>query len=132
MINEEKKKALDASTLDRFAMVRVDYNRKTELSISNGDEELVDFIDSFRKQTEENGLMFVASYRSIKRIVSMRGVLPLKQVMKECFLKAMGEDDLKNILNNMQEKFEDNVYFQACKGKNVKWRDNNGQYLLIA
>lgn len=123
---------LDASTLDRFAMVRVDYNRKTELSISNGDEELVDFIDSFRKQTEENGLMFVASYRSIKRIVSMRGVLPLKQVMKECFLKSMGEDDLKNILNNMQEKFKDNVYFQACKGKNVKWRDNNGQYLLIA
>ena len=114
---------LDSSTLDRFVMVRVDYNRKIELSIAKGDEELVDFIDNFRKQTEKSGLVFVASYRSIKRIVSMKGVLPLKQVMKECFIKSMADDDLKIILDNLSENLSlnENVYFKACKGENVKW-----------
>lgn len=112
---------LDASTLDRFVMVRVDYNRKVEMSLSGGDEQLVDFIDMFRKQTEKNGLNFVASYRSIVRINSMRGVMPLKQVMKECFIKSMADDDLKNILNNLSDSMADNPYFQASKGKNVKY-----------
>lgn len=111
---------LDASTLDRFAMVHVDYNRKVELSIARGDEELVDFIDAFRRQTEKNGLLFVASYRSLKRIVSMRGVLPLKQVMKECFLKSMADDDLQNILANMSDT--ENIYYKACKGEKVEWK----------
>ena len=111
---------LDASTLDRFVIVRVDYNRKIELNIAQGDEELVDFIDSFRKQTERNGLAFVVSYRSLKRIVSMRNVLPLKQVMKECLIKSMADDDLKNILSNMSDT--NNLYYKACSGENVKWK----------
>ena len=119
---------LDASTLDRFVIVRVDYNRKIELSIAQGDEELVDFIDSFRNQTEKNGLAFVVSYRSIKRIVSMRGVLPLKQVMKECLVKSMAKDDLRNILSNMGEM--DNVYYKACKGEKVDWRKQEEQQEL--
>lgn len=119
---------LDASTLDRFAMVHVDYNRKVELSIARGDEELVDFIDAFRRQTEKNGLLFVASYRSLKRIVSMRGVLPLKQVMKECFLKSMEDDDLKNILSNMSDT--ENIYYKACKDENVKWKEQEEQTLF--
>ena len=115
---------LDASTLDRFVMVHVDYNRKIEMNIAQGDEELVDFIDSFRRQTEKNGLVFVASYRSLKRIVSMKNVLPLKQVMKECFVKSMAADDLKNVLNNMDESMKENRYWQACSGKSVKWSEN--------
>lgn len=112
---------LDASTLDRFAIVHVDYNRKVEMNIAQGDEELVDFIDEFRRQTQKNGLLFVASYRSLKRIVRMRGCLPLKQVMKECFIKSMAEDDLKNVLSNMS--CTDNLYYKACEGKNVKWKE---------
>ena len=111
---------LDASTLDRFVMVHVDYNRKIELNIAKGDEELVDFIDSFRRQTEKNGLAFVVSYRSLKRIVSMKGILPLRQVMKECLVKSMADDDLKNILNNMSDT--ENIYYKACKGENVEWK----------
>ena len=111
---------LDASTLDRFVMVRVDYDRDTELSLAKGDTELVDFVEAFRTQTQQNGLVFVASYRSIKRIVSMKGVLPLKQVMKECFLKSIAEDDLQNVLNNIYG-MGDNIYFRACSGEDVQW-----------
>lgn len=110
---------LDASTLDRFAMVRVDYDRKVELEIAEGDEELVRFIEDFRRTTERNGLVFVASYRSIKRIASMRGILPLKKVMKQCFIKSMAKDDLENVLENMKEK--DNTYFKACNGADVDY-----------
>lgn len=111
---------LDASTLDRFAIVKVDYNRKVEMAIAQGDEELVDFIDAFRRQTEKNGLLFVASYRSITRITRMKRALPLKQVMKECFIKSMADDDLQNILNNMRESYEENIYWKASSGQNVK------------
>ena len=110
---------LDASTLDRFAMVKVGYDKNTELSLAKGDAELVDFIDKFREQTEKNGIVFVASYRSIKRIANMKGILPVKQVMKECFLKSLADDDLQNILNNCYYDLKDNLYFKACNGEDV-------------
>ena len=110
---------LDASTLDRFAMVKVGYDKNTELSLAKGDAELVDFIDKFREQTEKNGIVFVASYRSIKRIANMKGSLPVKQVMKECFLKSLADDDLQNILNNCYYDLKDNLYFKACNGEDV-------------
>lgn len=117
---------LDASTLDRFVMVKVDYNRNVEMRIAQYDEELVDFIDLFRLQTEKNGLPFIVSYRSLKRIVSMRGLLPLKQIMKECLVKSMADDDLKNILNNMTID-DNNLYYRACKGENVEYAKKNVQ-----
>lgn len=121
---------LDASTLDRFVMVRVDYDKNIEMQIANGDDELVEFIDEFRKQTEKNGMMFVASYRSIKRIASMRGILPLWQVMKQCFIKSMADDDLKNILDNMGMR--QNTYYRACTGAHVNYPEIRQQKLLIA
>lgn len=124
---------LDGSTLDRFSMVMVDYNRKIEMSIAYGDEELVDFIDMFRSQTEKNGILFIASYRSLRRIVKMKGsTIPPKTVMKQCFIKSMAEDDLKNVLNNLESTLKDNFYFKACKGENLKWKvvETNGQQEL--
>ena len=113
---------LDASTLDRFSVVRVDYNRKVEMSIARGDEELVDFIDMFRSQTEKNGILFVASYRSILRIVNQKGrTVPPKQVMRECFIKSMADDDLEQILNNLEEQLDENFYYKACRGENLQW-----------
>ena len=117
---------LDASTLDRFSVVRVDYNRKVELNIANGDEELVDFIDEFRKQVNKNGFAFIVSYRSLKRIVNMRECLPLKYVMKDCFLKSLSDDDLEIIMNNLN--CTDSIYYKACKGENVKYVPKNNVF----
>lgn len=114
---------LDASTLDRFAMVEVGYDRNIELKLSNNDVELVDFIEQLRNQCNESGLQFVISYRSIKRISSMKGVLPLKEVMQQCLFKSMGKDDKMMILSNMSKnmsKFESNLYFKASEGQDVE------------
>lgn len=111
---------LDASTLNRFVLIKVDYNRKVEVKLARGDEELVDFIDMFRSQTEKNGLTVVISYRNIKQIASMKGILPLKEVMKDCLVKSIANDDLRNILENLDVVMSDNIYYRACKGENVK------------
>lgn len=128
---------IDASTLNRFVLIRVDYNRKIEMSIARGDEELVDFIDGFRKQTERNGLLFVVSYRNLEQIMNNYGSYALKDCMKDCLIKSMADDDLKNVLSNMESSFAENIYYKACKGENVKWKDRyieeeNGQQVLIA
>ena len=119
---------LDASTLNRFVLIRVDYNRRIEMNIARGDEELVDFIDAFRRQTEINGIAVVISYRNIKQIVSMHGskLVPMKQVMKDCLIKSMAQDDLMNILANIP--LRDNVYYRACRGENVNWKDAKMAY----
>lgn len=106
---------LDASTLDRFVLVKVDYDKSVELSLCNHDEDLVDFIERFRKVTEDNAIPFITSYRSIKRIFKMKDVLPLEQVLKECLVKSMSKDDLESIINNFGEDYTKNVYFRALK-----------------
>lgn len=106
---------LDASTLDRFVLVKVDYDLEVELSLCNHDEELVNFIERFRKVTESNSIPFITSYRSIKRIFKMKNVLPLEQVLQECLVKSMSKDDLESIINNFGNDFNSNEYFRALK-----------------
>lgn len=106
---------LDASTLNRFVLKRVDYNRKIEMKIAQNDEALCDFIDLFRAQTEKTGMQVVISYRNIKQITRMKDVLPLPTVMKDCLVKSMADDDLKNILNNIRPVLAENRYFKATE-----------------
>ena len=106
---------LDASTLNRFVLKRVDYNRKIEMKIAQNDEALCDFIDMFRAQTEKTGMQVVISYRNIKQITRMKDVLPLPTVMKDCLVKSMADDDLKNILNNIRPVLSENRYFKATE-----------------
>ena len=111
---------LDGSTLTRFVPVIVDYNRKVELFLAQGDEELVDFIDAFRRQCDKHGMRVIVCYRNIEQIVSMYDELPLREVMKDCLIRNLTDDDVENILCNMTDT--DNLYYRACKGENVKWK----------
>lgn len=110
---------LDASTLNRFTPVMVDYNRNVEMALAGGDEELVDFIDVFRSQVEKNGLGFVVSYRNIKQICNVKDKLDLRKVMKQCLVKTMAEDDLRSVLENIEGIMSNNRYFKATKGERV-------------
>ena len=47
---------LDMASLDRFAMVKVDYSRAIELRVANGNEELVNFCEDFRKASVKAGV----------------------------------------------------------------------------
>lgn len=111
---------IDESTLNRFVMIKVDYNRKIEEKLAEGDEDLCDFVDAFRNQIDKCGLQTVVSYRNIKQITKLKKVLPLKKVMQMALIKSMAEDDLSNIMNNLSDVMSGNVYYRATKGENVK------------
>lgn len=59
---------LDASTLDRFAFVELDYDVTIELKVAGGDADLVEFAHDLRNAIKNCGLTYTVSTRAIKRI----------------------------------------------------------------
>lgn len=104
---------LDAASLDRFALVEVDYSPKIENAISEGDNELCEFIRAFRKAVKNAGMKHIASYRSIERIHKLAGALDLKDVLRISLLKNMKKDDINIILKEMS--LGNNRYYCAMK-----------------
>lgn len=103
---------LDMASLDRFAMVEIDYSHAIEMSVSNGNIELVQFADDFRKSAIKAGVSMIVSYRAIGRIAKMEKLLPLKETLKTCLIKGMEKDDINMVLNEMRVK---NMYTKALE-----------------
>ena len=106
---------LDASTLDRFAVVDVNYDYSTELAITGNDKELVDFVEAFRAACAECHIDFVCSYRSLKRIATMKTVMKLGKILKTGFFKSLAMDDLQMILNASAMKAHKSVWKRAAE-----------------
>lgn len=92
---------LDMASLDRFAMVEIDYDVNIEKQVAEGDTELVEFVEELRKTASDNGIRMVVSYRSIGRIAKMQKLMDLKDVLKTCLLKNLREDDIRTLVSNM-------------------------------
>ena len=112
---------LDASTLNRFFVVRVNYDKKVELVMAQGDKELVSFIEDFRKATEKAGMKVSVSYRNIDMIASMKGALPLVDVMEAALVKSLDKDDIAILIGSMPERTRYCKYARAMLGENVDW-----------
>ena len=106
---------LDGSTLDRFAVVDVEYDYDTELAITGNDKELVDFVEAFRAACAECHLDFICSYRSLKRLATMKTAMNLKKVLKTCFIKSMALDDLQMILNTVTMKTHKSLWKKTAE-----------------
>lgn len=92
---------LDAASLDRFAMIKIDYDERIEKNVAGGDDELVRFCRAFRKASEKAGLQVVVSYRAIGRMAKMVTLLPLDEVLDSCLVKGLERDDLKAVSNDL-------------------------------
>ena len=92
---------LDAASLDRFAMIKIDYDERIENNVAGGNTELVRFCRAFRKAAEKAGLQVVVSYRAIGRIAKMVTLLPLDEVLESCLVKGLEQDDLKAVNNDL-------------------------------
>ena len=90
---------LDEASLDRFAMVEINYSQQIEEALSNGDSALVNFAHMFRDVTDKASMKCLFSYRTISRIAKLKSVLPLKEVLKISLLKGLDVDDI-NILKS--------------------------------
>lgn len=92
---------LDMASLDRFALVKVDYSSAIEKSVACGNEELVRFARGFRGATEKAGVRFLVSYRAIGRIAKLETLLGLEETLKTCLLKSLEKDDISAIMSNV-------------------------------
>lgn len=92
---------LDGASLDRFAIVKVDYSRRIEDSLST-DKEVVDFCRDFRKAADKAGLNIIVSYRAIGRLAKMSQVLDKEEALETCLLKGIEKDDVNMIYQNMR------------------------------
>ena len=104
---------LDMASLDRFAMVRVDYSRAIELKVANGNEELVNFCEDFRNASVKAGVRCVISYRAIGRLAKMESLFDLKDAIKTCLTKSLEKDDL-NAINSCMEVKSGKYYRALC------------------
>lgn len=107
---------LDAASLDRFALVEIDYSQKIEDAISMGDNELVEFVRGFRKAVAKAGIKHLATYRSIERIAKLSNSMEIGEVLKICLLKGLPKDDLRVIVDSMKTEVRgSNKYFVAAR-----------------
>lgn len=93
---------LDAASLDRFAIVKVDYSEAIENSVA-GDIELADFCREYRKSAKKNGLQVIVSYRAIGRLAKMVQILPLDEALDTCLVKGLEVDSINMICANLKE-----------------------------
>ena len=102
---------LDMASLDRFALVNIDYDRNIEMCVANNNSELVDFAEEFRNSAQKAGIRCVVSYRAIGRIAKMEQLLGIREALKSCLVKSMEKDDLNLIINGISKfsKYKDEL-----------------------
>lgn len=90
---------LDRASLDRFALIEVNYSPKIEAAITENDEDLIKFCHAFRKITDGAGIQCLFSYRSLDRIhkLSKQKDLSMQEIYDISLLKGLDKDDIKII-----------------------------------
>jgi len=89
---------LDAASLDRFAVVEVDYDLTLERMFSNGNERWLQFVWNIRKKVEEKKIRHVVSSRAIiMGSKALNAGISFKDVCSIYLFKGMSNTDLKKI-----------------------------------
>ena len=104
---------LDAASLDRFAMIEIDYDNRIALNVTNNNTTLVVFCNNFRKAAEKNGLQVIVSYRAMSRMAKMESMMDAKELLKTCLVKGLEKDDLKMLIKSFTG--EPSKYLTALK-----------------
>lgn len=92
---------LDAASLDRFAMIEVEYDDRIAMNVTDNNENLVRFCNDFRKSAKKAGLQITVSYRAMSRMAKMDKLLEKKEILKTCLVKGLEKDDVHIILKGM-------------------------------
>lgn len=88
---------LDAASLDRFALVEIDYSPAIEQAIANGNTELLEFVQGFRQAVKKAGIKHLVTYRSLERLSKLEGVLGKKEALEISLVKHLQTDDKRII-----------------------------------
>lgn len=112
---------LDRASLDRFALVDIDYSLEIEKSLCNGNMELIDFVHAFRKACSEAGIDCLCSYRTIERISKLENVFNnLKEILNISLVKGLSDEDMKiickRIIDTNKDLVNNKYLIELCKG----------------
>ncbi len=105
---------LDAASLDRFAVVEIDYSPAIEEAVSNGNREVLEFVRAFRTACRECGVKHLATYRAISRMAKLDGLMDTDKVLRMALVKGLGKDDI-NVIANQMRISSSNKYFTAFR-----------------
>ena len=98
---------LDAASLDRFAVIEIDYSPTIENAVTLGDTELCNFCRAFRKEAAKAGCMVIVSYRGMGRLAKMLNIMTVEEALKTCLLKGLEKDSVQIITNELpQSKYK--------------------------
>lgn len=111
---------LDASSLDRFALVYVDYSKNIENAVTNGNSELCEFARAFRKICEKSSIRCLCTYRALERICKLESVFELSEVIEMSLTKGLGVDDIQIIKNEFEHKGMGHNKYVKALGQLVK------------
>lgn len=99
---------LDGATLDRFAVIKFDYDERVEQA-QCPDEELYKFCIELRNAIESKKLRFIISIRAMMNAYKMLGMkFSYEYIIKTAITKSMSKDDVESIKNDIS---------------NGKWKD---------
>lgn len=117
-INYTGRYSLDRASLDRFALINIDYSPAIEESMADGDTELLSFVHAFREATEKACVECICSYRTIDRVEKLKNVVKdLSSVLEMALTKGMDKDTRNVIIARLDEMpaMSGNVYVKAFK-----------------
>lgn len=105
---------LDAATLDRFAVVDIDYSKDIFNAVTNGNKDLIAFIYDLRKACKAVGVNMILSYRCAQNVTAMESVgLDTASCIKQCIAKGLSKDTARMISKRLTVN---NKYADAWKG----------------
>lgn len=105
---------LDAATLDRFAVVDIDYSKDIFNAVTNGNKELISFIYDLRKASKAVGVNMILSYRCAQNVTAMESVgLDTASCVKQCIAKGLSKDAAHMISERLTVN---NKYAESWKG----------------
>lgn len=103
---------LDASTLDRYTAIKVDYTNEHDLNMAEGDEDLVTFFGDLRNAIEEARLTYTASPRALRAIVQMAKLMPAEEAFYLGLCSSWAKADIKTLAARL---FGTNKYYKMFK-----------------
>lgn len=97
---------LDQATLDRFAIIEFDYSRRIELSLSDMNVDLVEFIHQMRDEAANKGIRATFSYRCITMVTKLeKSGMDLQMAMKIAVVKGLDKDTINTFNPNGCTKY---------------------------
>lgn len=117
---------LDGASLDRFAMVDINYDINIETRCANNDIELVNFIREVRRVAKEKKIMLIVSCRAISRIAKMKDLIGVEEALKTCLFKTLNKDEIYQIFDNINCKNTEyktaigNIYEEIKRKESLK------------